>query len=211
MYKIYINDTPLLLLNQQEVENFVSFSKKEDFLLARYPGKKKFLSNYVDMLEKSSRFKAVALYSNRYEDMVADFESLFKPLEAAGGVVENEKGDILAIYRLRTWDLPKGKIDAGESREMAALREVEEETGLQQINLGDFLTNTYHTYRNGKGRRILKTTHWFVMKSPEQVLIPQKEENIESAEWLSLDTLLDPSRTMYGSIRDVLEAFRKQK
>ena len=211
MYKIYINDTPLFLLNQEEVVNFKHFSDQEDYLLSRYPGKKKFLSNYIDMLEKTDRFKAIALYTSRYDDLVAAFISLFKPLEAAGGIVENEAGKILAIFRLKTWDLPKGKIDPGESREDAAIREVEEETGLQDITLGNFLTTTFHTYRNGKGKRILKITHWYRMLSPEQALVPQKEENIEIAEWISLAELLDPERKMYASIQEVLSLYKASK
>lgn len=204
MYKIYVNDTPLFLLNQSELENFDTFSAAEDHFLARYPGKKKFLSNYIDLLEKTDRYKAVALYAKDKTEMVADFNSLFKPIEAAGGVVKNEDGNILAIFRRDSWDLPKGKIDEGESREEAALREVEEETGLQNISLGDFLTTTYHTYRTGKGKRILKITYWFHMSAPDQLLVPQAEEDIELAEWLSLDALLEPSRVMYNSIREVL-------
>jgi ADP-ribose pyrophosphatase YjhB (NUDIX family) len=52
-----------------------------------------------------------------------------KIVMAAGGLVENEHGEILLIYRKKHWDLPKGKLDAGETLEECAVREVEEETG----------------------------------------------------------------------------------
>ena len=60
-------------------------------------------------------------------------------IEAAGGLVFNEKNELLMIFRRGFWDLPKGKVDEGETLEQCAVREVQEETGLQNIMLGDFL------------------------------------------------------------------------
>jgi len=111
MYKIYINDTPLYLLDQKEL---VNWRKADDEnMVARYPGQPKILLSYVDMLEKSSRFKTVSIYSENYIRLKDDFDNHFTLIEAAGGLVLNEKGQILFIFRRKSWDLPKGKIDPG--------------------------------------------------------------------------------------------------
>src|ERR1700712_23652 len=85
-----------------------------------------------------------------------------KIIYAAGGLVINEKNEILFMFRRKVWDLPKGKVDPGESNEEAAIREVAEETGLRQIVLHEPLINTHHTYEE-KGKMIRKQTHWFRM------------------------------------------------
>lgn len=202
MYKIYINDTPIFLMNTQEMGELLPSSK--NILTTKYLGKSKYLLTYIDMLEKSKKFDGVVIHSENFKKLEKDFKGLYKIIEAAGGVVFNEKNEILMIYRLETWDLPKGKIDEGETPDAAAVREVEEETGINQIKLGPLLTKTYHTYKNGKGKRILKRTYWYRMDTKDQTLIPQTEENIEIAEWISLEKFLAKNRKAYNSIMDVL-------
>ena len=202
MYKIYINDTPLFLMNTQEQRNMLLPTNNN--LIGRYVGKSKSLLTYIDMMEKSRKFDAVVIYAEHDEKLVEDFNSLYKMIEAAGGIVFNEYNEILMIYRLGYWDLPKGKIDKGENHEDAAIREVGEETGIKQIELGALLTETYHTYKNEKGKRILKRTYWYLMKTRKQELIPQTEENIEIAEWISIKKFQAENRLAYKSIMDVL-------
>ena len=206
MYKIYINETPLILMSEGEATTG-NWPRDDRHLLARYPGKAKFLMNYIDMLEKSRRFEAVMLYAQKTEQLYTDFEGHFSVMEAAGGLVFNSSGEVLFIYRRGYWDLPKGKIDKGESREEAALREVEEETGLQSVELGPAITTTHHTYRDGKGRRILKHTYWYRMNSEGGALIPQTEEDIEQVVWMSLADFFSDERPVYRSIREMLEKF----
>ena len=69
-----------------------------------------------------------------------------KKIIAAGGLVLNEKNELLMIFRRNKWDLPKGKLDEGESIEACALREVKEETGLQKLKLEKFIDITFHDY-----------------------------------------------------------------
>lgn len=201
MYKIYINETPL---NLTDMGDRPTPKVSDEELVAFYPGKKKFLLNYIDLLEKNDRFKYITLYSSNLAKLFQDFSSHFIILEAAGGLVFNTKKELLIIYRRGSWDLPKGKIDPGESKEEAAVREIQEETGLQSVNLGPYLGPTYHTYRDKKDRRILKLTHWFEMTTEETNLIPQTEEDIESAEWLAPQTFLEGAYPKYGSIRDIV-------
>ena len=97
--------------------------------------------------------------------------------------MENEYGEILMIFRRDKWDFPKGKVEPGETFECAALREVEEETGVQQLTITEALPDTQHTYTlDGSG--ILKTTHWYRMRAPKQELVPQTEEDIAQALWI---------------------------
>jgi len=203
MYKIYINETPLLLFDAGKGAQLPTVGPQE--MLIRYTGKAKFLLNYADMLEKTQRYDRVIIYAEDYEKLVEDFKGNYKILEAAGGLIYNEAGEVLMIFRRDFWDLPKGKIDPGESKEQAAVREVEEETGLQNIQLGPQLTETYHTYRTKKGKRILKRIHWFRMDAPYQALVPQAEEDIEQAIWQDLDTFLATSPVIYKSILEVLQ------
>lgn len=203
MYKIYINDTPLLLASQEALDALPAPAK--DRLQARYPGKAKFLLHYIDMLEKSGRYESVTIYSGDLDQLIADFEGHFQLVEAAGGLVTNRKGAVLFIFRRKHWDLPKGKIDPGERPAEAALREVREETGLQNVSVGRPLGETYHTYRDEKGTRFLKRTYWFAMQSADEALTPQVEEDIEKAVWMSISDFFSEKRPVYGNIRELLD------
>ncbi len=127
-------------------------------------------------------------------------------IQAAGGLVKNENGKILFMLRRDKWDLPKGKLDPGESLETCALREVKEETGVHQLDLIKFLVVTEHEYEE-RGRAILKETHWYLMKANgDQVLIPQIEEDITDLRWLGASEFNIVQRNTYPAILDVLKA-----
>ena len=202
MYKIYINDTPLFLVNTKDLGNI--FLPSETCLVARYQGKLKILLNYIDMLEKSKRFEKVVLHGSDPKRIWKDFKSLFKIMEAAGGLVFNEKKEALIIYRWEYWDLPKGKIEKGEGKKEAAIREVSEETGLTELHLIKKLAKTYHTYKDRKGRRVLKRTFWYLMNTSQTTLTPQTEEDIEQAIWIDLEQFHAEKRKTYGNILDVM-------
>ncbi len=201
MYKIYINHTPLLLSSSA-----ISQPNSDRRLYARYSGKPKTLLHYVDMMEKGQRFESVNLFHPDVEQLFSDFCAHFKIVEAAGGIVYNKRHEILMIFRLGYWDLPKGRIDEGELPEEAALREVREETGLQEVYSDGFVTMTYHTFRDKQNRRALKPTHWFRMHTTQEELHPQTEENIEKAIWLAPKAFFEQSLEVYGSIQDILQA-----
>lgn len=203
MYKIFINERPLILMDAVDATDH--FPGNEKKLVGRYSGKSKNILNYVDMMEKTQRYEQVILYAVDYEDLVKDFHTVFKTIEAAGGVVYNENKEALLIYRRDFWDLPKGKIDPGETPEEAAVREVQEETGVQNIELGQFIQLTYHTYRTKKDKRILKKTYWYKMKTTDMDLVPQTEEDIEEAIWAEPKAFLGGQPKVYNTIRDVLE------
>lgn len=202
-YKIYHNGTPVFLTTVEGAQS-LGFLADKNTHVALYVGKKKVLKQYLDLLDKNKNLRAVVLYHPDLELLWADFQACFKVLEAAGGYVQNAQNELLVFYRRGSWDMPKGKIDPGESPEQAAVREVQEETGLVQIELGDFLTHTYHTYEQ-KGQRILKKTWWYWMRTPDMKLIPQTEEDIEEIQWVSPETWLASDVVVYPNIREVIE------
>jgi mutator protein MutT len=128
-------------------------------------------------------------------------------IQAAGGIVTNEEGAILIMFRRGKWDLPKGKIDEGETPEQCAVREVAEETGLQAISLLSPITQTYHVYEE-KGKQVLKETFWYRMKVEGiQTLSPQTEEDIESLRWIQPAEWVDYAKDSYASVREVMEVY----
>jgi len=131
----------------------------------------------------------------------------YRLIHAAGGVVFNERNEVLMIYRLSKWDFPKGKVEAGEQFDEAALREVEEETGLHEITLGEALPSTFHTYTL-HGEPILKETHWYRMSAPSQELIPQTEEDITQALWVPAEQVETHLQDSYATLRELWGEFR---
>ena len=144
------------------------------------------------------------------EELKKAFWKKFTLVPAAGGLVQNDKKQTLLIYRRGHWDLPKGKLDEGESLSECAVREVEEETGLSRIELKKFITTTFHTYHEGT-KFILKESHWYRMKvSGAQPLTPQTEEDITDIKWLTTKELPAYLPACYPSVRDVLETILKK-
>lgn len=130
---------------------------------------------------------------------------------AAGGLVLNESSDLLMIFRRGKWDLPKGKLDDGEELEECALREVKEETGLQQLALIKFTGITFHKYFNEyTNSEVIKETHWFKMLAPgKQPLTPQFEEDIELIEWVNEEVLEEKLNNSYPNITEIIEKLKK--
>ena|GEM_PF-1001908 len=140
-----------------------------------------------------------------YNQHLQIFVSLFTPIAAAGGIVTNPSGDVLLIHRKGHWDLPKGKVDAGESTQDAAMREVEEETQATHLNITGDPIQTLHVYTEKK-RRILKTSTWYPMHTDRhQELLPQIDEEIDIAEWVAPDRIQALFPEMYPMIRVLLQ------
>jgi 8-oxo-dGTP pyrophosphatase MutT (NUDIX family) len=147
---------------------------------------------------------AGVFYHPDLEKLKKAFYKKFTVIQAAGGVVRNEKKEILIIFRRGKWDLPKGKLDENEKPEDGALREVKEETGLQNVQLISPLAVTYHTYHEGT-RFILKESHWYTMKAGgNQQLIPQTNEDILELKWVKPNKLQQHIKDSYPSVADVL-------
>lgn len=126
---------------------------------------------------------------------------------AAGGIVENEEKKILFQFRRGKWDLPKGKLDEGETIEACAVREVEEETGLRNVELGELIGVTQHFYIE-RGKNIEKETHWYAMRSSgTQQLVPQLEEDITDLRWVAENELKYYLNHTYSNIVEIVEKY----
>jgi len=133
-----------------------------------------------------------------------ELEKIYEPIHAGGGIVFNEDGDLLMIYRRGKWDLPKGKRDEDETIEECAIREVSEETGLKKLSLGEKVCNTYHIYSQNK-KNLLKHTVWYKMKgTKKEKPEPQAEENILEVRWVSKKDVAVMLSKSYEGIKEVL-------
>lgn len=151
-------------------------------------------------------FHSGILYSDDIEKLKKQFWKHFTIIKAAGGLVQNENSDVLMIFRRGKWDLPKGKLEKGEDLEICAVREVQEETGVNEVEIQQFLVVTYHTY-NEFGKHILKESYWYLMNAaPGQKLTPQTEEDIFSIEWVRQDAIKEKLKNTFPSIKDVIQA-----
>lgn len=143
----------------------------------------------------------------RSEQTFKEYLQHFIKIEAAGGMVLNQKGELLMMFRRGMWDMPKGKLDEGETIKECALREVSEETGLTQLTVGKKLQTTYHTY-SVKGKTVIKPSHWFLMKyTGNETLIPQTEEDITELRWVNKKEAARLLDNAYASIREVVKRY----
>ncbi len=200
MYKVFINEKRLILSSErQDSPKTLNYDGSHSFDFA------------IDLLENTAS-QGLNIYHNNVEELWADFRNYFKNIEAAGGVVINPENKILFIHRLGKWDLPKGKIEKGESREVAAVREVEEECGISNLQLKDFLNATYHIYTERDGKKILKTTYWFEMfYAGNEKPKPQIEEGINEVGWkndVEIESQILPST--FQNIKLILADFKSK-
>lgn len=132
--------------------------------------------------------------------------SFFNPREAAGGLVTNQQGQLLFIFRQGKWDLPKGHPDPGESTQETALREVEEECGLDQLSIIKPLPCTYHAFPWKEEQWALKKTSWFLMTSAStRKPKPQEKEDITRAEWIDRESLPEIFKNVFGSVKELVQ------
>ncbi len=152
---------------------------------------------------------AGVFYHPDLKELQKAFYKKFTIVQAAGGVVQNEKKQLLFIFRRGKWDLPKGKLDKGESLEECAVREVEEETGLTKIQLIAPLLITYHTYHEGS-KYVLKESHWYRMKAAgNQNLVPQTDEGIVEIKWVTPKDAPSYFPDSFLSVIDVITEYSK--
>lgn len=200
MYKVFISDRTLFIADPKGI----STPEKSGTLFVTCSDTSE-LDTLLKTIEEQPSVKELHLFHRNPDKLFDALTSKFKIVEAAGGLVRNEKGDYLFIFRNEKWDLPKGKLEKGESIEECAVREVAEECGIQPPSLGKKLVTTYHTYEH-KGKKILKPTYWFEMLSNgEEQLIPQLEEGITEVRWVNPNQLEDILANTYPSILDVLK------
>ncbi|HKJ41038.1 MAG TPA: NUDIX domain-containing protein [Sunxiuqinia sp.] len=152
------------------------------------------------------------IVSNEGDDALNLLRQKMTQIPAAGGIVWNERQQLLVIKRFGKWDLPKGKIETAETTEQAAIREVEEECGISGLKILNELPATFHIYRSPyikqENNWVLKKTHWFEMGySGNDLLKPQIEEQIEEVRWFNRDELDNVYQNTYGNMRQLLQNY----
>ena len=176
--------------------------KSDSTLYIRFDGSDTLVASFAE-LEKDEAIKRLVVGCDDPEAEFDRFKKTFKLFEAAGGLVKNDMHQYLLIFRRGKWDLPKGKIDKGETVKDAAVREVKEECGITDLSIGDEIQSTYHIYEE-KGTKILKYTHWFQMHcSDVKTPVPQVAEGITEVKWMTKEEALNAFQQSYGSIKDM--------
>lgn len=159
----------------------------------------------VDRLSLA-KIQGITIWTKDETSMRRLVEQRFRIIEAAGGVVS--KGDqILLIHRLGKWDLPKGKVEKGEQKITAAVREIMEECSVQVVPITK-LCSTWHTYTRDRVA-MLKETTWYAMACIDDTTMrPQLEEGIDKVSWLSEAELNEVLNNSYTAVRYVINTHR---
>lgn len=196
MYKVFFKDSCFLLTDDRN-----SLPTVPD--LFRPSSLSEIRAFVLPLLNRRETFTAVVRYPD-LQALFAAFCSCFRYVEAAGGVV-HQGADILTIERLGMTDLPKGHLEAGETIEACAIREVEEECGIRDLHIELPLHPTWHIYERDD-ILYLKKTSWYLMSCPPgQALHPQTEEDIEEVNWLPVKRIGDVLPSTYASLRPVFQ------
>lgn len=201
-YVLYFNRKALLFNNSQ------SINKQVDRISNNAQSIKNKVIEALDKIynNENQGFK-LDLNPLTFDEVLPILKDLYIFVQAAGGIVENNKGELLFIYRLGCWDLPKGKVEKNESIDIAAAREISEETGLNDLNEQRFLLKTYHTYKQ-KNKNYLKETTWYTFKTDSnEMLTPQAEEDITQAIWVNREKISEILNNTYPSIVDVVSKY----
>lgn len=199
MYKVFIENLPLHIIHQKDFipndaivlfEKDIQSIKKSLFLLINQHG-----TDFQIYLVSAN---PATTFSKLFED--------FELVEAAGGIVQRNDS-FLFIKRNGFWDIPKGKLDAGEKPEDGAIREIEEECGISEPKIQDFICETYHTYLY-KGRPTIKKTYWYALNySGSKRLKGQIEEGITKVKWFKKTEIDKIKKNTFGSIIEVIDLY----
>lgn len=199
MYKVFFNER-LVLLTDDFIRNF----QLRHGLFYKYRNVED-LKELIAFYWKLKRIDTLFIFHHDIEELRERFKSCFEQVFAAGGLVRNNEGKYLIMKRRERWDLPKGKVNKGETFEQAALREVTEECGLHGLEIINPLLSTYHSYFIGH-QTILKRTSWYEMLyNGNAEPVPQQDEDITEIRWVSKHDLSTITGNTYLAVLDVLK------
>lgn len=200
MYKVFFNERFIFLTNNVKLVEIYNGSIVVEI------NEKSDLRFEIEKFRTHNSIKVLIFVSNDKEKLFVDFKSQFQFVEAAGGVVYNSKNKVLLIKRNGLWDLPKGKVEIGETYPEAALREVTEECGITNQTIDKKLEATYHTFVMNNVN-YLKKTYWFTMNYlGNETPKPQREEGLTKVEWIEKTKTKYYFKNMFASIIDVLKS-----
>jgi len=190
MYKVFVGDKPIVLTTVEEKETHF-----KNYLLKSVK-----MAKVIRKLNTTSLSEVRLIHKNP-DKLLKKFLKKLPNVIAGGGKVYNDKGEILFIFRNDKWDLPKGKTEKKETIEETAIREVEEETGVKDLEITVPLETTYHIFKRN-GRYKIKVTYWFEMKtSYDGPLIAQENEGITKVEWLNKKQVDQALKNSYANIK----------
>ena len=190
MYTIFSDDIPIYLTDDP------NYSLKSN----SFHYDKNIVPHMINSI-RSENLQEVYLYHTDLKALWKSFKKHFFIEKAAGGLVKNDRGENLFIFRLNRWDLPKGKIEKDESKKECAIREVMEECGLRHVTLSKKILKTYHLFTRNQ-RQVLKITHWYKMHTiQEGDLIPQLAEDITKVAFLNSEETKKAIEKTYGNIK----------
>ena len=198
MYKVFFNQKPIILTT-----SLILPSEESPFFYVKFTDKK-----FIVQILKSKKTKMLFLYHSKEEKLWYYFLDMFKLIEASGGLVKNIKTNrFLFIFRNNKWDLPKGRINKNEEVKTAAIREVEEETGVKNLSIIKPLNTTYHVFKKNRKYR-LKKTFWYLMHTDySNKLTPEIKEGIDKAVWIEKNAIVTLKSTMYQNINLVISDY----
>lgn len=200
--KIYIGEKPFFVVEKLD-SHLELLAATHGTIMLNQADTASLKKAVVDL--ENSPAKAVIVLTNTVDIIVEKLKTILVYIQAGGGLVQNDNQEFLFIYRRGKWDLPKGKLDEGETIEQCAVREVNEETGLENIVLGKLLLNTWHVY-HAWGQHVIKQTSWFKMSCPAgQMLTPQTIEDISETAWLKKQDWRKVLENTFPSVKDVLD------
>ena len=202
MHKIYFEKRCILICGPEDQilsdPNIIQFSL----------GGTTDIHGLVNMVEASDTLDRVCIETEDVEGTYRSICAEFLEVNAGGGLVSNRRGDYLLISRNGMWDLPKGHQDPGEDIAVTALREVEEETGIMDLEMRSLICVTDHCYKRNDIWH-LKHTWWYdMLHTDPSDLTPQTEEDITKAAWVAKSSLPPYLLNTYPSI---IEVFREAK
>ena len=203
MYKVFIKNKPLFFI--ENGEDISMIDAKFVYSINNVEDKEIVLNKHA------SSEGYIYVQGSSFDRLWKLFFGKHKTVQAAGGVVINNKNQVLFIFRNGFWDLPKGKVEDEEAIEVAAIREVEEECGISKPRLISKLLITHHTY-DTYGENCIKPTHWYLMQyDGDEELLAQEEEGITNVQWVNQEDIASKMLNTYGSIIDVIGAFGNNK
>jgi len=196
MYKVFVNNKPIILSDTPATD-----STCEIYLFKEI--------RFDEILHKlrHTQTSGIYLYHTDLAFLWNEFKTYFTTVVAAGGLVLNAQKEILFIFRNDTWDLPKGKLEKGETLPETAIREVEEECGTSNLTIAEELQTTYHIFYEDHSNK-LKITHWFLMNSTDtKEPVPQLEEGISLAKFIPITNIDALHNSMYPNISKLIKNY----